>query len=142
MEKSKTAEVLGGAHTALLTDLTKLKEILQPGSGTSLRQVCAHLAATHRHVSDHFGFEEQNSWIDVVRRQEPRWEHAIQQLVQEHRQLVKSLKTLIEEADAAENLNQAFCERILRWIDRVIDHETRENDLFEDAFVTDLGAGD
>jgi hemerythrin-like domain-containing protein len=142
MEKSETAEVLGRAHAALLTDLTKLKETLQPGSGASLLEVCAQLAATHKHVTDHFGFEEQNGWIDVVRRQESRWEHAIGQLVQEHRQLVKSLETLIEEADAAQNLNLVFCEKVLRWIERVIDHETRENELFEDAFVTDLGAGD
>jgi len=142
MENPETAEVLGRTHTALLTDLTKLKEIVQPGSGANLMQVSKQLAATDRHITDHFGLEEQHGWIDVVRRQEPRWEHAIGQLVQEHRQLVKSLKTLIEEADAAQSLNLLLCEKILRWIERVIDHETRENELFEDAFVTDLGAGD
>ncbi len=141
MANATTAE-LGRAHTALMSELAKLKATVQPGSGANLVQIGTQLAAIHRHITVHFAFEEQQGWIDVVRRQEPRWEHAIGQLVQEHRQLANSLETLTEEADAAKNLSQILCEKILRWIDRVIDHETRENELFEDALATDLGAGD
>ncbi len=80
--------------------------------------------------------------MDAVRKQEPRLEHAIQNLIDEHRELVRSLDTLIEEAEAKNKLEDVFRQKVHRWIERVREHESRENGLLEDAFVEDLGAGD
>jgi hypothetical protein len=80
--------------------------------------------------------------MDAVRKQEPRLEHAVQILIHEHRQLVESLDTLIDEVEARARLDDAVRQKVLRWIKHVREHETRENELLEDAFVEDLGAGD
>jgi hypothetical protein len=39
-------------------------------------------------------------------------------------------------------VDKLFREKVLRWIERVRDHEARENELLEEAFEEDLGAGD
>jgi len=142
MGKTATGEKLDRAHASLLEDLRKLEDSLHASAGLHPLKLRAQLAVTHTQITDHFGFEEQNGWKDAVLKQEPRLEHAARGLVDEHRQLVRSLDTLIEEVEDAQNLDDVFREKVLRWIQRVRDHEARENDLLEDAFVEDLGAGD
>jgi hypothetical protein len=145
MEKAPTTtpENLGKAHASLLEDLRKLEQSLRAGgAGVSTLDVRTQLASTHTHITNHFGFQEQNGWRDSVRKQEPRLDHAVQNLLEEHRQLVQSLNTLSGEAEAIEDLDDAFRDKVLRWIHRVRDHEARENDLLEDAIVEDLGTGD
>jgi hypothetical protein len=100
MEKAAAnpAEKIGRAHASLLEDLRKLEQSLHAGGRLSTPDVRSQLAATHSHITNHFAFEEQNGWMDSVRRQEPRLDHAIQSLRAEHHELVQSLDTLIEEA--------------------------------------------
>ena len=146
MEKPTTASAddLGRAHASLLADLRKLEQVLQADPGVSYLTLNLRdrLVAMRSHITEHFGFEERNGWMDAVRKQEPRLEHAIQQILEEHRHLVQSLDTLIEEADAATKLEDLLRQKVLRWIQRVREHEASENELLEDAFVEDLGAGD
>jgi hypothetical protein len=139
---TSTADDLGRAHVSLLDDLRTLEQAFHLGPEASGLNVLNRLMTTHSHITDHFGFEEQSGWTDAVRKQEPRLEHAIQNLVDEHRELVQSLDTLIEEAEAQNKLGDVFYQKVQRWIERVREHETRENELLEDAFVEDLGAGD
>jgi hypothetical protein len=142
MANAAFIDAISRAQAALLADLAKLKEMVESRSGATLNQVRAELAATRLHLSCHFRLEEDDGWTNVVRRQEPRWEHAISQLVQEHRELLAALDTLVEQANADETLDDDLREKTLRWIERVLEHEAREDAVFEDAFIEDLGVGD
>jgi len=144
MDKTETSvgAALGRAHTALLDDLRKLEEEIRSTSREGLVDLRARLGATQKHITEHFRFEEQNGYLDVVRKREPRLERAIQQLAAEHRQLAQALDALIGEAAAAANLNDSFRERVPAWVEEVRRHEVRENDLVLDAFNSDIGAED
>jgi chromosome segregation ATPase len=142
MTSPTTIDRFQRTHAALLADLAELKNSLEKSSGTSLLQVCTDLVVTRLHVTNQFRLEEQDGWVGAVRRQEPRWQHAIETLVEEHRKLESSLETLMDEANAAEMLTDSLRAKILTWLERVHDHESRENDLVEEAFTEDLGAGD
>lgn len=142
MHESSTTTDHGREHASLAADLTKLRVVVRPGSTAQRTEVCSLLVATRLHLAKHFELEEQHGWIDQFRQQGPRWENALAQLVHEHRQLEGSLETLIQEANAADRLNDEFRQKVMRWIERVVDHETREDDLVERAYMEDLGAGD
>jgi len=144
MEKKTafSAQELGRAHAALLHDLQTLEQMLRSGGGPGVRELRSRLAAIHTHITNHFGYEEQSGWANPVLMQQPRLEHAVESLLQEHRELVAGLETLLEEAVGHDILPAGLSEKVLRWIQRVRAHEARENDLLERAFIEDLGAGD
>jgi hypothetical protein len=141
MEKS-VAEALGQAHGALLADLRELEQAVQPSWGEGLEELCAQLAAAQAHITEHFRFEEQNGYMDVVRKRQPRLERTIEQLAEEHGHLRHSLDGLIAEARTATSLGDILREEIREWIDRVRQHEMRECDLVQDAFNLDITAED
>jgi hypothetical protein len=143
MGKENTiAEALRRAHAALLQDLQKLEEAACSGSKESLAEFRAWLSATKSHITEHFRFEEQNGYMDAVKKREPRLERTIRQLAEEHGQLRASLDALIEEAKAAAILSDPLREEVRKWIQRVQNHEIRENDLVQDAFDLDISAED
>jgi hypothetical protein len=135
------AESLSRAHEALQRDLQALEECIAPDSGKSVASIRARLKTTQRHILEHFRFEEQNGYMEKVRRREPRLEHAIDQLVLEHRQLAGSLETLLEAARDASS-SDAFPVNIRQWIAAVRQHENCEDRLVQDAFNYDIGAED
>jgi len=136
------AEALGRAHAALLDDLGRLEEAALPDSAEDLAGLRARLGATRAHVTEHFRFEEQNGYLAAVRRREPRLERTIQQLAEEHRQLAQCLEALVNQAKAATSLNDPLREEVRGWIERLRQHEERENDVVQDAFTMDIGAED
>jgi|SRR5208283_1040539 len=144
MERTGTsvAEALGRAHAALLEDLRKLKATVRPGSENGLLELRARLDATRVHITEHFRFEEENGYMDVVRKREPRLERTILQLAEEHRQLARSLDSLIGTAREATRLGDPLRDEVREWIKRVRQHESHENDLIQDAFNLDIGAED
>lgn len=105
-------------------------------------ELSARLLATQRHVSEHFRFEEQNGYMGAVRKREPRLEHTIQQLEEEHRQLLRSLETLLGVVQAATSLDNVFREKVRAWVERVRHHEARENEVIQDAYNQDISAED
>jgi hypothetical protein len=139
---NSVAEALGRAHAALLADLCELEAAALPGSAEGLAGLRARLGATHTHITEHFRFEEENGYMDAVRKREPRLERAIQQLAEEHRQLAQSLDALIGESRTATSLDDRFRAEVRGWVERVRHHEGRENDLVQDAFNLDIGAED
>jgi predicted nucleic acid-binding Zn-ribbon protein len=136
------AEALGRAHAALLEDLRKLEGAALPAFGEGLAELRARLDATRRHITEHFRFEEQNGYMDAVRKREPRLERTIEQLAQEHRELEQSLEALIGESEVVTGLGAAYREKVRRWVEHVRQHEARENDLVLDAFNLDISAED
>jgi hypothetical protein len=136
------AEALGQAHAALTADLRQLEQAVQPAAGASVEEVRDRLAATRTHIAEHFRFEEENGYMDAVRKREPRLERAIQLLAAEHRQLARSLDALIGAVGSAAGLGNPLREEVREWIDDVRQHEIRENDLVQDAFNQEVGAED
>jgi DNA-binding transcriptional ArsR family regulator len=139
---SSVAEALSRAHAAVLEDLRKLEEASRGASPEGLAELRARLGGTHTHLSEHFRFEEQNGYMDTVRKREPRLERAIQLLAEEHGQLTRALDALLREAGTATSLDDTFREEVQGWVQRVRQHEARENDLVQDAFVLDIDAED
>jgi hypothetical protein len=136
------AEALNRAHVALRKDLGKLEEAARPASGEGAAELRARLAATRAHVIEHFHFEEECGYLDVVRTREPRLERAARGLADEHRQLAQSLDALVEEARTAAHLDDTFRKKIRVWLEQLRRHEARENDVVQDAFNLDIGAED
>jgi len=140
--ETSTAEALSRAHATLLDDLRNLEETVRSVSGEGLAELRARLSATCAQITAHFRFEEQNGYMNTVRKREPRLERTIQQLADEHRQLAESLDCLVREYGAATSLEDTLRKEIRAWIEHVRQHEARENDLVQNAFNLDIGAED
>jgi hypothetical protein len=136
------AESLSKAHAALLADLRELEQAVHPSSGESLAELRARLGEVRADITKHFRFEEQNGYMDVVRKREPRLERNIQQLADEHRLLAGTLDGLVRKSGAVSKLGETLRQEVRAWIERVRQHEARENDLIQDAFNLDIGTED
>jgi ElaB/YqjD/DUF883 family membrane-anchored ribosome-binding protein len=136
------AEALSQAHKALQDDLRKLEQAARMTSEKGWEGLCARLSLTHALVIDHFHLEEQGGYMDAVRKRQPRLERVVQELEEEHRQLAQSLEALLEETNKATGASDTLREKVLAWVQRIREHEARENDLFQDAFNVDIGAED
>jgi hypothetical protein len=102
----------------------------------------AWLGAAQSHVTEHFRFEKQNGYMDAVRKREPRLERAVQQLAEEHRDLARSLTARREQAETVTNLDDRFREVVRGCLDRIRQHEARENQVAQDAFNLDISTED
>jgi hypothetical protein len=136
------AEATAHPQEALVVALNRLVDSVKPERASTLLTALKALVATRSHLTTHFGAEEEEDWTAALREQEPRLGHAIERLVAEHRELAHCLDALIDEAEAARDLNGPLRDKILRWVERVREHEAREVDLLEEAFDEDIGAGD
>jgi hypothetical protein len=141
-EETPLVEALSRAHGSLLEDLRKLEEAAGPASGVHAEELAARLAATRAHITEHFRFEEQNGYMDAVRKREPRLERTVQDLAEEHQQLAQALDALLGEVRAARPVSAAFRTHVQDWVKAVRQHEQRENDLVQDAFAVDIGTKD
>jgi cell division septum initiation protein DivIVA len=136
------AEDLRQAHATLLQDVGTLEDAARPTANEDLTEFRSRLAATRKHIAEHFRFEEQNGYMDTIRKREPRLERAIEQLAQEHRQLAQALEALMADAAAATTMADSLRERVREWIGHLRQHELRENELVQAAFNLDIGAED
>jgi hypothetical protein len=136
------ADALERAHTALLNDLQRLEEACRPVSTESLPRLQRRLRDTQKHITEHFRFEEQNGYMDSVRKREPRLARTVDDLAMQHGQLSQFLDDLIGEAEAARSLEEGLQSRVGEWIRAVQAHESAENRLVQEVFNLDLGAED
>jgi hypothetical protein len=140
--ESHFAESLGRAHGALLKDLWALQEAACFASNGNLVLLRSRLETAHKHILEHFRFEEQDGYMDTVRNHEPRLGHSIDELAKEHGQLMNEMDALLTEAAAASCINEPLRTKVSEWINHVRQHETRENQLVQDAFNLDIGLED
>jgi iron-sulfur cluster repair protein YtfE (RIC family) len=136
------SEALRQAHVALRENLEQLEEVTQPGSDAAIDEVRDRLEATRAAITEHFRFEEQGGYMDVVRKREPRLDRTIDQLAAEHSELAQSLDSLIEIARVASTLTDTFRAEVRTWSQRVHQHEHRENEVVQDTFALDIAAED
>lgn len=136
------AETLQQAHVDLLSDLQQLDEAVHSGLGESPTRLGTCLAKIQTHLTDHFCFEEQDGYMAPVLKEEPRFGPVIQELLGEHRQLAQTLDALLQEARAARSLPDGFGERVRAWVKQVRHHESRENNLVQEAYYSSGATGD
>lgn len=140
--QASIAESLSQAHQALLRDLRRLQDLVRPDSPVSLAELRNRLGATYTHVCEHFRLEEANGYMDDLVKDQPRLQRITQQLGDEHRDLRQSLDVLHGEANVASQVDDDLREKIRKWIERLLHHETQENDLVQDAIDSDFAAQD
>jgi hemerythrin len=144
--QSTHANKLRQAHVALVKDLGKLQDGAhapqQQGDLTSPANLAALLQATRAHVAEHFQLEEEQGYMAEVVTEYPHIERTVEQLHQEHRQLLRTLDDLITEVGSVPVLPITIWATIQNWVGAVQAHETRENLLVQDAFNVDLAAED
>jgi hemerythrin-like domain-containing protein len=136
------AEGLRRAHGRLLADLRELEKAVHLPSEVGVAPLTDRLTAMRAAVIEHFRIEEQDGYLNAVRKREPRLERAIQQLAEEHGQLARSLAAVIAEARGATDVSDKLREKVRDWIECVRRHEARENDVVQDAFNQDISAED
>jgi hypothetical protein len=140
--RTNIVEGLRQAHTSLLEDLRKLEEAAQSSTRPEGAELTARLVATRAHIAEHFRYEEQNGYMDGVRKREPRLERTIQQLGDEHKELARSLDALIEQSRATTGPDAGQRAKVRIWVEQVRQHERRENEVVQVAFNQDIGAED
>lgn len=133
-------EAMSQAHAGLLKQLKRLEEAVRSSKKTDTTALNTRLRTMRERLLEHFHFEEQNGYMDAVRKREPRLERAIQDLLEDHRLLAQSLDALIEQAHAGKDATLPAGVR--KWIQRLQQHEAGENALIEDAYNLDIGNED
>jgi iron-sulfur cluster repair protein YtfE (RIC family) len=128
------------AHASLLEDLHHLEQAVLPPSREGEAELHARLLWTRNHITSHFRFEEENGYMDAVRKREPHLVRAIDQLAAEHRQLSQDLDELVELTQTGDGVGAALRQKVQAWVERVEAHEHRENDLVQNAFNQDIDA--
>ena len=80
---ASVAEDLNRAQQVLLQDLRTLREAAPPAPDQPVDDLRARLAAVRKDIA-----EEQNGYLDIGKKREPRLERAIGHLIQEHQELL------------------------------------------------------
>jgi hypothetical protein len=135
-------EDLKRVHEKMRGDFRYLEELFRKSPGPSAAELISRLVEARADVAEHFRFEEENGYLDVVRLRDPNLERAIDHLLEEHRQLLGSLDALIAIAGASLQPDEALRQRVLDWIGQLRRHEVRENQLVQDCFNIDISAED
>jgi hypothetical protein len=144
MEPSKPtfAEAMHEAHTVLFGNLKELDEAVRPESGKRGAALGTCLEQVRAHLLEHFRFEEQGGYIAPVLREEPRFSSEIQELLAEHGRLARDLDALIHEARAPGTSQEVLRDRIRAWVKVLRHHESRENQLVQEAYYSAGATGD
>ena len=134
-----SSDALGGAHDELLEDLRTLRNVAQT---EPFQQLLSRLIQTRHDLIEHFQFEEQNGYLDSVRKRDLCLDHTLTKLAGEHRSLLRSLDDILAQCQTPHPAQDNIRKRVQDWVHEVRGHEIRENDLIQDAFTHDLGIGD
>jgi hemerythrin-like domain-containing protein len=135
-------EALHQEHSDLFRELQKLEEAVGSGSAESLVGLGTGLGNVRTHLTNHFRFEEQGGYMAPLLKEEPRFGAVVRELLDEHRQLAQTLDALIQELRAAPGSRDVFRERVRAWVSHVRQHESRENNLVQEAYYSSGATGD
>jgi hemerythrin-like domain-containing protein len=136
------AEALHEAHTDLLRDLQELEKAVSSESREGPAELGARLGKVRTHLTNHFRFEEEGGYMAPVLKEEPRFGRVIEELLAEHSQMAQTLDALIQEVNRAQSVQAIPRERVRAWVGQVRHHETRENNLVQEAYYSSGATGD
>lgn len=129
-------------HTALLRDLQELEKAIALTSREGPGELGSRLENVRTHLANHFRFEEEGGYMARVLKEEPRFSAEIQELLTEHSQMAQTLDTILEEVSRGPTIQDGARQRIRAWISMVRHHETRENDIVQEAYYSSGATGD
>ncbi|MGE3803191.1 MAG: hypothetical protein AB7K24_00805 [Gemmataceae bacterium] len=128
----------------LLGDLRDLLEET-PSDTTTYHWLVAVLDALLDTLPREFGLEEADGYLNEVLQSYPSWYRKVAHLQAEHqslygelRQLRRELQLLRRPGASGRRVRQA----LHRWMNRLIDHHRREQELVLSAMNLEVGAGD
>jgi hypothetical protein len=140
--KTNNLEEVRRAHRLLMRDLQRLETAAHEPLADGLEKLRTQLPLTRAHLIEHFRYEEDHGYAELIREQLPRLQHAVMERLDEHPQLLSRLEDLLDELQLARCLSGSFPSKVLAWVHEVREHESKENLLIQDAFNRDLGATD
>jgi hemerythrin-like domain-containing protein len=136
------ADALHEAHTDLLRDLQELEKAVGAGSREGPAELGSRLEHARTHLTDHFHFEEEGGYMAPVLKEEPRFGPLVEELLAEHGQMAKALDALVQEVRQAQTVQDSHRERVRALLSQVRHHETRENQLVQEAYYSSGATGD
>jgi hypothetical protein len=136
------AEELHDAHTNLLRDLQELERSVGADSSEGPAQLRTRLEHAQQHLTEHFRFEEKGGYMAPVLKEEPRFTPVANELLAEHGQMTNALDTLIEEVSRAQAVQDTHRERVRALVSQARHHESRENNLVQEAYYSSGATGD
>ncbi len=130
--EARPFERLRQVHAKLLRDLQGLDWMAE--AATAGEELSHRLRAIRDDVANHFHLEEQDVYVNPVLKMEPAWERKAREMLAEHRGLLQGIDALIAAA-AREGArkNTGLWARVKHWVDQMLQHEARENELFDQA---------
>lgn len=140
--QNAAAEALNKAHVKLKEELRGLENLVRNPDKMEPNDTTYHLVNLRQHLLDHFRFEEEGGYMDVVAQREPNLHREMEQLKEDHRRLAAGLDALIADARMGQAAGAAFAQRVRDWVASVRRHEADENRLLQDAFTLDVTAED
>ena len=141
LQQSLSAQMIR-AHAALLQDLCRLEEASRRNTSSNSATVLQLLQRMQTDLHEHFRCEEQDGYMDAVRKREPNKEKVIEELHVEHRDIADKLEHLIRQIEAGSLTERARTDAVVQWVKTVRRHESKENALVQHAFNDDLSAED
>jgi hypothetical protein len=136
------AEALQEAHTDLLRGLQELERAVGADSREGPAELGSRLENALKHLMDHFRFEEQGGYMAPVLAEEPRFGPLAEELLAEHSVMASAFAALIQEVGRAQAVQDGHRERARALVSQVRHHETRENNLVQEAYYSSGGTGD
>jgi hypothetical protein len=133
------ADAMKQAQRAVQIHLRELEQVVAHPTAESLPQVRTRLKAVLGSVKDQFRAEARDGYMNAVREQDQRFESKLACLRDEHRELKRDLEFLVDEADALQQINDTFPDKVNAWIAHFRKHEKSEIDLIQEAFDVDVG---
>jgi uncharacterized protein YciI len=130
------------AHRELLTRLRELEAAARAAPAEQASAWSVRLEAVRAVLVEHFRFEEEDGYMAAVLQREPEMERKVEELRQQHRQLLAELDDLQSAAKDAGSIPAEFGDRVRFWVRHVREHESQENLLVQDAFNVSIAAED
>lgn len=138
-------EQLGREHARLGALLTQLSNLVSGPSEGLASRLPPLLQDALAHCRQHMEYEEREGYLSGVMDRLPNLTDTLEQLRGEHAQLLAELESRLADANAVQG-DRAMAETVVpgvrEWLERIRDHEIRENTLVQEAFNRDTGAVD
>jgi hypothetical protein len=134
MKRAKSlTQNLQDAHAEFLADRHELEQIVNAPAALARPRLGALLRSARHHLTKHMAFKEQNGYLSPVLGCGAGTQDRARQFLEEQRQLLECLDALIRETQEESTAEDPLRERIQRWLSCVQEHETLENQFFDEA---------
>jgi len=134
---------LGAEHAILGQLVQRVTEIVeQPPTDVDLLVLLSTLEDLAAHCGKHMALEEQDGYLSNVVQRMPNSSHTVEAVLAEHDTLRNELADVIKALRAGSDAIDEIVARVRHWTVAMENHETRENQLVQEAFDSDLGGGD